>query len=136
MNVTYFLRGGISQRDTERQSESKSNQKTTQGHWQSDQSVEQTNPVRGRRKAKIQVQPKKSHTYKEINNNTMREHEESHKLQCSHLMLEMQEIQNKLVTEECMAGRIGTGEGYWVIVNKFKEQHGWGGGVQSQRKEN
>lgn len=98
--------------------------------------VEQTNPVRGRRKAKIQVQPKKSHTYKEINNNTMREHEESHKLQCSPLMLEMQEIQNKLVTEECMAGRIGTGEGYWVIVNKFKEQHGWGGGVQSQRKEN
>lgn len=98
--------------------------------------VEQTNPVRGRRKAKIQVQPKKSHTYKEINNNTMREHEESHKLQCSPLMLEMQEIQNKLVSEECMAGRIGTGEGYWVIVNKFKEQHGWGGGVQSQRKEN
>lgn len=86
--------------------------------------VEQTNPVRGRHKAKIQVQPKKSHTYKEINNNTMREHKESHKLQCSPLMLEMQEIQNKLVTEECMAGRIGTGEGYWVIVNKFKEQHG------------
>lgn len=54
----------------------------------------------------------------------MREHEESHKLQCSPLMLEMQEIQNKLVTEECMAVRIGTGEGYWVIVNKFKEQHG------------
>lgn len=39
-------------------------------------------------------------------------------------MLEMQEIQNKLVTEECMAGCICTGEGYWVIVNRFKEQHG------------